>query len=617
MTMNNPGNRAGRKIGEPDRGPAGRQNLPVQFRDIFYSLPDAAVFFDAEGRIVLANPAVENIFGYTADEVIGKDIGTLHAGGAGTEEPGAQQDKHNTGGQPTPCRIDCRRRDGSIFPSETLVAQVKNEQGDVCGVVEMIRDISGQVEREKKLDEAQLRYRIIADYTSDWEYWQAADGSFQYMSSSCERITGYPPARFMNHPALLHEIVLPEDMEIWEGHCRESEEELTRREVQFRIVHKDGGIRWIEHACQPVITSSGELLGFRASNRDISKRKTMENELRQALEAIHSLKEHLEAESSYLKEEIELEHNFKNIVGNSNALQYVLFKVEQIAASDTTVLILGETGTGKELIARAIHNHSTRGNRSLVKVDCTALPADLIESELFGHERGAFTGAHARHIGRFEVADRTSIFLDEIGELPLELQAKLLRVIQDGEFERVGGSRPIKVDVRIIAATNRNLEEDVRQGRFRMDLWYRLNVFPLTAPPLRDRVEDIPLLVNHFVNRFKQKQGKEIHSIPTSVMDVLQRYPWPGNIRELENVIERAVINTTGTRLSLPDGLKAAGNGLNNELKTLSDMEREYIVKVLDKTNWKVSGTNSAAEILGMDRSTLRARMKKLGIRRP
>jgi transcriptional regulator with GAF, ATPase, and Fis domain len=360
-----------------------------------------------------------------------------------------------------------------------------------------------------------------------------------------------------------------------------------------------------------------ELLGFRASNRDITQRKEVENELRQALDAIKALKEQLEAETLYLQEEIALEHDYKNIIGSSNALQYVLFKVEQIAGADTSVLILGETGTGKELIARAIHSTSGRGNRPLVKVNCAALPAELIESELFGHEKGAFTGAHTRHPGRFEVANGASIFLDEIGELPLELQAKLLRVLQDGEFERLGSTRTIKVDVRVIAATNRHLEEDVRSGRFRKDLWYRLNVFPITVPPLRDRLDDIPLLVNHFVNRFSQKQGKKITSVPKAVMESLQRYSWPGNVRELENVIERAVISTTGPGLRLAESLKCDGGEGNNHAKSLAQIEREYILKVLESTNWKVSGKDSAAEILALDRSTLRARMDKLGIRKP
>jgi chemotaxis protein methyltransferase CheR len=336
-----------------------------------------------------------------------------------------------------------------------------------------------------------------------------------------------------------------------------------------------------------------------------------------ALSEIKKLKNQLEAERAYLIEEIKLENNHEKIIGQSDGLKYVLYKAEQIAGSDTTVLVLGETGTGKELVARAIHGLSLRKNRALVKVNCAALPSNLIESELFGHEKGAFTDSHSRRLGRFEVANGATLFLDEIGELPLELQPKLLRVIQDGEFERLGSSRTIKVDVRIIAATNRNLEEEVRKGRFREDLWYRLNVFPITMPPLRDRMDDVPLLVEFYVKKISKRMGKTIEIISASVMNAIQNYHWPGNIRELENVLERAVINSSGPKLRLADELKKPFKGLSISQKTLEAVERDYIVQTLEQTHWKVGGKNSAAEILGLDRSTLRARMRKLDIRKP
>ena len=336
-----------------------------------------------------------------------------------------------------------------------------------------------------------------------------------------------------------------------------------------------------------------------------------------ALLEIKKLKEQLEAERAYLQEEIKLEYNYENIIGQSDGLNYVLYKVEQIAPSNTIVLVLGETGTGKELIARAIHGLSSRKDRALVKVNCATLPTNLIESELFGHEKGAFTSAHSRHLGRFEVAHGTTLFLDEIGELPLELQPKLLRVIQDGEFERLGSSRTIKIDVRIIAATNRNLEEEVSRGRFRDDLWYRLNIFPITMPPLRDRLDDIPLLVDFFVKKISKRMGKVIKIIPKSVMNDLQNYHWPGNIRELENVLERAVINSSGPKLHLVDELTTQKKDLSTGRKTLEAVERDHIVRILEQTQWKVSGKNGAAEILGLNRSTLRARMRKLDILKP
>ncbi|MBI4538642.1 MAG: sigma 54-interacting transcriptional regulator [Gemmatimonadetes bacterium] len=365
---------------------------------------------------------------------------------------------------------------------------------------------------------------------------------------------------------------------------------------------------------------------------DISSRKESEAALLKAFAEISQLKERLRAECTYLQEEIKLQHDFENIVGESDALKYVLFKIEQVAPTDTTVLILGETGTGKELVARAIHSASKRKDRPLVKVDCAALPSNLIESELFGHEQGSFTGAHDRRLGRFELANGGTIFLDEIGELPLALQSKLLRVIQEGEFERLGSSRTIKVDVRVIAATNRHLEQEVQSRNFRQDLWYRLNVFPISLPPLRVRKEDVPSLVRHFVARCAKKVGKPIERVPQAVMGTLVEYDWPGNIRELQNVIERAVICSEGDVLRLAERLPVSerGTALPSDpsipcesvgsavdfRKRLLAAERQYTVSVLEEHKWKIEGEDGAAEALGLHPSTLRGRMRRLGIRR-
>ena len=328
-------------------------------------------------------------------------------------------------------------------------------------------------------------------------------------------------------------------------------------------------------------------------------------------------KARLEAQAVYLQEEIKGSHNFEELIGASTSLKKVLKNVERVAPTDSTVLVTGETGTGKELIARAIHNLSPRKSKPLVKVNCAAIPAGLIESELFGHEKGAFTGALTRKLGRFEVADKGTIFLDEIGELPLDLQSKLLRVLQEGEFERVGGTQTFKVNVRVIAATNRDLESLSKSGQYRPDLYYRLNVFPIHLPALREREGDIPLLMQYFVRKFAANFGKKITRIPERIMMALQRYPWPGNIRELEHVIERAVILSEGSELAPIEWLSpSSGKAGANKTLTLEETERQHIIDVLEQTGWRVSGPKGAAAILGLKATTLEARMKKLGIDR-
>lgn len=337
-----------------------------------------------------------------------------------------------------------------------------------------------------------------------------------------------------------------------------------------------------------------------------------------AYEEIAQLKARLERENVYLQEEIKTGHDFEEIVGETPAMMKVFSAVETVAPTEANVLLTGETGTGKELFARAVHNLSTRKDKPLVKVNCAAIPTGLVESEFFGHEKGSFTGAVARKLGRFELADRGTVFLDEVGELPLDLQTKLLRVLQEGEFERVGGSKTFKVDVRVIAATNRDLEKALEEERFRPDLYYRLNVFPIELPPLRKRRDDTPLLVRHFVKKHGAKLGKKIETVPRKVMDALLAYPWPGNVRELENVIERGLILSPGPALELgewlPKPTEAPGKA---RLPTLDMLQREHILKVLEFVGWKVSGEQGAAKLLGLKPTTLAARMKKLGITRP
>ncbi len=355
------------------------------------------------------------------------------------------------------------------------------------------------------------------------------------------------------------------------------------REIPYQFVKKSGEIVDILLSGIPQFVEDGSFLQSLAVFVDVTERNRAENALQDALIQLKQLKNRLQAENIYLQSEIKLTHNFQEIISRSAQITKVLRKVEQVASTEATVMILGETGTGKELIARAVHNLSPRRDRPLVKENCAALPANLIESELFGHEKGAFTGALSRKIGRFELADKGTVFLDEIGDLHLELQSKLLRVLQEGEFERIGNSATTNVDVRVIAATNRDIEQAVQNGSFREDLFYRLNVFPIVIPPLRDRKEDLHVLINHFVKKFSAKTGKIIDTIPQKIINTLQRYDWQGNVRELENIIERAVIVTVGTHLELGDWLPRSGPASNSAKShtLINELERGHILEVL------------------------------------
>jgi formate hydrogenlyase transcriptional activator len=337
-----------------------------------------------------------------------------------------------------------------------------------------------------------------------------------------------------------------------------------------------------------------------------------------AHEETEALKARFEAEAVYLQEEIKTEHNFEEIIGQSAPVRQLLHNVEQVAPTEATVLIQGETGTGKELVARAVHDRSRRKDRPLVKVNCGSIPAGLVESELFGHEKGAFTGATQRRVGRFELANGGTIFLDEVTELPIDTQVKLLRVLQEGEFERVGSSQTIKVDVRVIAATNRDLKEMVTNGTFRSDLFYRLNVFPLEVPALRERKDDIPLLVNFFLSKFGKKLGKELRGVSQKAMDGLLRYHWPGNVRELQNIVERAAVLATGPIVQIDEAMMRSGETVQESaVDTLENAERNHILRALNETRWVVHGKKGAADLLGINPSTLRSRMEKLAIKRP
>jgi PAS domain S-box-containing protein len=385
--------------------------------------------------------------------------------------------------------------------------------------------------------------------------------------------------------------------------------------LEYRILLPDGNEHWIAARGRSIPESPAQPQRVMGVAIDVTERKKMEAMLNDQLAEIRHLKEQLEQENLYLRDEIVMQKGHEGIVAHSMAMKRILAQVEQVAETDATVLISGETGTGKELLARRIHALSRRKDRTLVTISCANLPPTLIESELFGREKGAYTGALTRMAGRFEVAHRSTLFLDEIGELPLDLQAKLLRVLEEGRFERLGSAQSQKVDVRIIAATNRNLEKEIVAGRFRNDLFYRLSVFPLAIPPLRERTEDIPPLVWMFVKQNEKKLGKRIERIPRKHMEALKRYAWPGNARELRNIVEHAMITGSGVNLAIQPPDHRTDNPPSTG--TLEEVDRRHILGVLEKTGWRVTGKNSAAEILGLKRTTLQAKMKKLGIKRP
>jgi formate hydrogenlyase transcriptional activator len=440
-------------------------------------------------------------------------------------------------------------------------------------------------------------------------------GGLIFIDERFRDICGVPPERESGLQALQFwmEQLHPDDRQrVLDLRRQLHDGELERLNIEYRFRHPSQGEKWIHHIG---VVSKRDATGRTVKSfgvlRDITERRRKEEVLRQSHAEITLLKERLQAESDYLKAEIRVIHPHGEITGHSPAIKQVMHLVEQVAPTGSSVLVSGETGTGKELVAQAIHRLSQRGSRLMVKVNCAALPSGLLESELFGREKGAFTGALTRQIGRFEVADGSTLFLDEIGELSLEVQAKLLRVLEQGEFERLGSPRTIKANVRLIAATHRDLADDIRTGRFREDLYYRLNVFPIRVPPLRERAEDIPLLVWAFLEEFSSRVGKKITQVPRATMDALQRRPWPGNVRELRNVLEHAAILTTDKTLRVPS-LDGAAPGV--AARTLAEAEREHIRRTLERTGWRIKGPQGAAVALGLKPSTLYSRMKKLGI---
>ena len=569
---------------------------------------------------IWATARAREIFGYSQDEIVNLDRleGTVHP-----------DDWELVRGA-----LDRSRRSGELIEAEYRI--IHQGSGRVrwihargrprwspTGEPECLMGISIDVTERKRDEETfraqEARLQAGADLAGLGYYEVDYGERIAFFDSRLRDILGVPPEREkgLQPREFFLERVHADDRSRFFALAEQLEDgRLEQVSIEYRYVHPSRGVRWMHHmariaardACGHTLRSYGVL-------RDITERQQREEDLRRSLEEIARLKDRLQAESDYLKAEIQVALPHGEITGKSLAIQKVLRMVEQVAPTDSSVLILGETGTGKELVAQALHRLSPRRAHLLVKVNCAALPSGLVESELFGRERGAFTGAMTRQAGRFEVADGSTLFLDEIGELSLEVQAKLLRVLETGEFERLGSPRTLKCNVRVIAATHRDLEEDVRTGRFRQDLYYRINVFPVRVPPLRERVEDIPLLVWTFLEEFSSRMGKRIIQVPRRTMDALQRYHWPGNVRELKNVIERGAIVTTGDTLRVPM-IEDAGPARVRPA-TLADSEREIILRALESTRWQIKGPSGAAAALGLKPSTLYGRMKKLGIRPP
>lgn len=480
-----------------------------------------------------------------------------------------------------------------------------------------VRALRASEEKLRRQHELLAEAQRIAQLGS-WD-WDIAKNELSW-SDEVYRIFGLRPQEFgATYDAFLASVHADDRPMVAETVKRALTDSTGHYRLEHRVIRPDGAERVVREQGQVNFDAHGHPLRMIGTVHDITEQHAADQKLRTALEEVEELKDRLRAENIYLQEEIKGAHGFDEIVGESDPLRVTLTKVEHVAKTDASVLLLGETGTGKELFARTVHNLSARNEHPLVKVNCAALPSSLIESELFGHVKGAFTGALSDKVGRFELADGGTLFLDEIGELDPKLQTKLLHVLQEGEFEKIGSTDTLKVDVRVIAATNRDLGQSVEEGTFRPDLYYRLAVFPIEIPPLRQRRQDIPLLAWHFLMRKRGRLAKPIDTIPPEVMAELMQYEWPGNIRELENVIERAMILSAGPALQLSESLEALNKHrlAASPAASLEEIDRTHIVGVLQECEWKVKGTNNAADRLGLPPSTLRYRMRTLGIERP
>ncbi len=590
----------------------------AHFEKLFELAPEAIVLRDIDNRVLRANREfTERLFGFTLEESVGRNVSDLIVPDEMREESERLREALRRG-ERVNAEVVRRRKDGTLL-NVSLVAAPVTVNGGPPEIFGIYRDITERKRAEDALrrSEAYLAEGQRISHTGSWA--RSVPAGDVFLSQESFRIFGLDPSGPKPTLEVILNCVHPEDRASVQQTVMGAIRAHSHFERDFRIILENGTIRHIHVLGHPVTNAAGDLVEFVGSHMDITEQRQARVALENALEEIKGLRDQLYQENVALRQEIDETSMFEEIVGNSEALRNVLKQVETVAATDSTVIIYGETGTGKELIARAIHNLSQRRGNAFVKLNCASIPTGLLESELFGHEKGAFTGAIAQRIGRFELASRGTIFLDEIGEVPLELQPKLLRVLQEREFERLGSSRTLRTDARLIAATNRDLSQMVEQQKFRSDLFYRLNVIPILVPSLRERPEDVPLLVRHFAELFSRRINKPIQSIPAETMSAMVHYAWPGNVRELQNVIERAVILSTGGVLRVPStDLKSSASRASLVVRRARSETpapgRDQVLETLHATSGRVGGEDGAAAHLGMKRTTLIAHMKRLGI---
>ena len=597
---------------------AGPPSSEESFRLIVETLPGLIAVMKADGGVEHVNRQVLEYFGRTLEEL--RLWGTTDAVHPADLPRVAAAWQHAVEtGQPYEFEHRIRRADGEYRWFQSRGLPLRDADGRIVRWYNLLTDIDARKQSEEKLrrSEADLLEAQRLSHSGSWRH-DLASGAF-FVSPEVLRIRGVESGEPLSTIDRMYSGIHPDDRARVKDTYDAAQRQKGEFDAEYRIVLRDGTIKHLHTIGHPVLNEDGDVVQYVGTGMDVTEQRQAQAALETAFEEIKRLKDQLQDENLALREEVDQAFMFEEIVGASPALKSVLSHVSMVAPTDSTVLISGETGTGKELVARAIHKHSRRSERAFVSLNCAATPPSLIASELFGHEKGAFTGAVQQRRGRFELAHSGTIFLDEIGEIPMDTQIALLRVLQERQIERVGGTRVIPVDVRVVAASNRDLSVAISAGAFRSDLFYRLNVFPIHVPPLRKRREDIPILVEYFVKRFAENMAKRIRHIDRRTLELCDRYPWPGNIRELQNIVERSVILCTGDTFSIDEAwlstqapLRAEGSG---PLPTaLQDQEKEMIEAALAKSRGKVAGPRGAAATLGIPASTLESKIKQLGI---